>query len=493
MKERQPDAHRPQASLSGQRESLDRSLNYTFHFPRKEEGLDAREAAGGVSGGLPQATNEGAARVSPPGAYRRPEPRRSSHLMDGGTHLRWGLGDADSRRMSYPLRDTATAGTAYDPTLRPSFTPRTVTTAPIYSDGERLRESFAVCHDGGFGRTPDMQTFKAAPRYGHRNAAQRSESREPSLLSDDTPSGFLYTAADIHAGCKKTFLTEAAACNSRLSDSPETRRSSQTESGMFEPGEIGPWDYNIWRAGRSPSCCSTNTIYANTSDPGAPQATYENVFECLVREGSTPTPSPGWHEEPIYATLGEQHLEEEDVTDFMHEELSSRDYTDASHVASGRTCLTEDEAADSSGTSSGDEFSPSASTLTLRPGGEGQASGSGCHKAEEQDTAKHLHGKPTKHAHGPDSPPPALPPKLLKKKPTGLKLHIPEAVPTTEDYGLQVRLPLERDENTSSSPGLPPAPSDLEGEAVKHSHRAGCRQGSLYVVVGSSSPGEPRY
>ena len=489
MKERQPDASRPFGSPSGQRESVDKSLNYNLNFPFEEENLVGREAAGGLSRGPPQAADVRAARASPPGAYGVTEQHCSSHLMDGGTLFHFGLGDAYSRR-SYPLSDTTTTGAAYGSAPRSSITSCTGTTAPIYSDGKRFREGFAVCQGGSVGRTSGMQTFRPAPRYGPRHDVQRSGSCKPSLLNDDPPpGGSLYTDTETGIGCKSTFLTEAAACNSRLSDSPETRKTSQTEPSMFVAGETEPWDYNIWREDRSPSCCSTNTIYANTSDPGAPQATYENVFECLEREGSTPPLlSPGWHDEPIYATLGEQP-EDEGVTDFMHEESSPRVLLKPSQVASRKT---EDDAADSSGTSSADEFSPSASTLTLRPGNEGKASGSGDHKAEEQDAVKSLQKETTRRIHAPDTPPPALPPKLLKKKPPGLKLHIPEAVPATEDYGLQVRLPLERDESFSPfSSGMPTVPLRHEGEATKQGHPPVCRQGSLYVVVGSSSPGEP--
>ena len=487
MKERQPDPLHPLSSGTGRQEPVDKSPNYTFHLPYQEEGLGGRRAAGGVRGRLPQVPDQRAARVSVPGAHGVTDPCCSSPFVQGRPDLRWGPGDADPRRRSYPLRGIATGGIAYGPTLRSSFTPRNVMTAPLYQDRGGQFQGFPVYQGGSSHRAPDKQTFQPAPRHAPQHYSRRSGSHEPSSLSDDSQSDSFCTAGDTRTGCRKAFLTEAGACNTRLSDSPETRRTSQTEPQLPE----GAWDYNMWRTARSPSCCSTSTIYANTSDPGVSQPTYENVFECLVREGSTtPIPSHCWPDEPIYATLGGQ-VGEEGVTDFMGEASYPHVVLEASQAAAGRPYPNEDKDADSSSTDSGDGFSQSASTLTLRPGGEGQACEVGDHKTEEQDTTE------SGHAHAPDTPPPALPPKLLKKKPPGLKLHIPETVPATEDYGLQVRLPVERDENlTSSSSGVPPAPSSLGSEVVVRQDQPGeCRQGSLYVVVGSSSSsstGEPR-
>ncbi|MPC37349.1 uncharacterized protein LOC123514177 [Portunus trituberculatus] len=486
MKERQPDTLRPLASGTGQEEPVDKSPNYSFHFPCQEEGLGGSRAAAGVRGRLLQAPDQRATRVSLPGAYGATDPRCSSHFMERGTDLCWGPGDTDSRRRSYPLRGIATAGAAYGPASRSSFTPRTSMTAPLYLDRGRF-QGIPVYQGGCIHRMPDMQTFQPAPHHSPRHESRRSRSHEPSFLSDDAPLESLCTASNTHTGCKKAFLTEAASCSTRLSDSPETRITSQTEPQLLE----GAWNYNMWRAARSPSCCSTNTIYANTSDPGVPQPTYENVFECLVHEGSTPPiPSPGWPDEPIYATLGGQ-VGDEGVTDFMGEESPDQAVLEASQTAAGKHCPSDDKDADSSSTDSGDEFNPSASTLTLRPGGDGQACEAGDHETEEQNTTERGH------AHASDTPPPPLPPKLLKKKPPGLKLHIPETVPATEDYGLQVRLPVERDGNlVSSSSGVPPAPSSPGSETVRQDQPGNCRQGSLYVVVGSSSAsstGEPRY
>lgn len=515
MKEQQQDAPRPGAAPPGQRESLDKSPHYTFQAPRRKEEAEERGHGGGPRERLTHCADEGMARLSPPGVYRVTEPHCSRHLLEGAPHARWGLHEPeDQRRRSYPVRGPNTAASAFRPTHRSSFTPRTGTSAAMSHGGARYREGLYFHGDDGRYRAPGMYTFRPVSLHDQQRDARRDGSHEPPVLLDDTPPSSLYPTGEAHVGSRKTFLTEAVPCNSRLSDSPDSRRTPQTEvltCAASDVRDAGPWNY-MWRAGRSPSCCSTNTIYANTSDPGAPDPTYENVFECLLRDSSVPPISSppaaarGWAEEPIYATLGEQLFDGECVTDFRHDTSGPRDHSKDPRAASAvspapeRACLAEDDTSDTSATSSEDEFSPSASTLTLRPGGEGKASGAVGHDTVQQDEAKDLpneadqSGAASAAANRP-TPPPSLPPKLLHKKPPGLKLHIPKPASPTEDYGLQVRLPMEGEGCLPSPSPLDPAVSaNHEGEvaSVEAGHAAP-RQGSLYVVVGSSaSPGEPR-
>lgn len=514
MKERQRDAPLPGAAPPGQRESLDKSPHYTFQPPRREGGMEAPEPAGGPRERLARWADEGRARLSPPGAYRVTGPGCPRPRMEAAPHARWGVGETEAeRRRSYPVRGPCTAAAAFSPSHRSSFTPHTASAAAWYPGGERVRDGRVYQQDGGWRCSPGMHTFRPVPHHDHqhdaRRDARRGGSREPPLVGDNTPPDSLHPRDDTRGGCRTTFLTEAVTCSSRLSDSPDPRRTSQTEAVPCEADDLKDvvlWDYKMWREGRSPSCSSNNTIYANTSDPGAPEPTYENVFECLLRESSVP-PAPsssaaprGWAEEPIYATLGEQLLDGECVTDFRQEQSCPRIHpmdprvAAAAPASSGGTCPSEDEASDSSATGSGDEFSPSASTLTLRPGGESHASGAGGHDTVEQDTAKDLpieSDQPDATAAAPHTPPPTLPPKLLRKKPPGLKLHIPGAAPPTDNYGLQVRLPL-MGERSTPSPLHPVASTGHEGEAAsQEAEDAAPRQGSLYVVVGSASPGEP--
>lgn len=521
MKERQRDAPRPGAAPPGQRESLDKSPHYTFQAPRRKEEAGVRSPGGGPRERLTHWADEGMARLSPPGAYRVTEAHCTRHLLEGAPHARWDLDDPeDQRRRSYPVRGPNTAASAFRPTHRSSFTPRTATSVPMSHGGARHGENLYFHADDGRYRAPGMYTFRPVSFNDQQRDARRDGSREPRVLRDDTPPGSLYPPGDARVGSRRTFLTEAVPCNSRLSDSPDSRRTPQTEVLTCEASDVRDAGLcnHMWRAGRSPSCCSTNTIYANTSDPGAPEPTYENVFECLLRDSSVPpvssppAASRGWDEEPIYATLGEQLLDGECVTDFRHETSSPRDHPEDPRAASAvslapeRACLAEDDASDTSATSSGDEFSPSASTLTLRPGGEGKASGAGGHDTVQQNEAKDLPSEADQSgaATAADAasaanrltPPPSLPPKLLHKKPPGLKLHIPKPASPTEDYGLQVRLPMEGEGSLPSPPpsSLDPAASaSHEGDvaSVEAGHTAP-RQGSLYVVVGSSaSPGEP--
>lgn len=461
------------------------------------------------------------------------QPPLPSHPLEGAApHARWDLGEPeDQRRRSYPVRGPSTAASAFRPPNRSSFTPRMATPASMPQGGARHGEGLYFHGDDGRYRAPGMYTFRPVPLHDHdqQRDARRTDRGEAPVPRDVTPPGPLWSPGDARAGSRKTFLTEAVPGNSRLSDSPDSRRTPQPEvlaCGANDASDPGLWNY-MWRAGRSPSCCSTNTIYANTSDPGAPEPTYENVFECLLRESSAPpVPSPpaaagGWAEEPIYATLGEQLLDGECVTDFRHETSSPRDHLEDPRIASAGSpapegaCPVEEDASDTSDTSSGDEFSPSASTLTLRPSGEAKASAAGGHDTVQEDEAKDLPSEADQSGAAAaaairHTPPPSLPPKLLHKKPPGLRLHIPKPASPTEGYGLQVRLPMEGEGRLpapppppSPSPPPPPSPSALnpaacashEGESgasVEAGHSAP-RQGSLYVVVGSSaSPGELR-
>lgn len=523
MKERQRDAPLPRAAPPGQRESLDKSPHYTFQAPCRKEEVGPRGAVGGARERLTRWADEGMARLSSPGVYRVTEPYWPPHLAEGAPPAYWGLDEAeDQRRRSYPFRGSNTTGSSFQPPHRSSFTPRTTTPAAMYCGRTRLGEGLVFHQDGGRYLTPGMHTFRPLSDPDRlrdaRRDVRRGGSREPPLLDDVSPPDSLYPSDDAYAGGRKTFLTEAVPCNSRLSDSPDSRRTSQTEVLTCEPSDLraaGLWDYNMWREGRSPSCCSTNTIYANTSDPGAPEPTYENVFECLLRESSVPpvasppAATPCCAEEPIYATLGEQLRDGECITDFRCETPSPRDHPEdprpapAIPSASGSACMPEDDVSDSSATSSEDEFSPSASTLTLRPGVESKASAAESRDAVSQDEANDFPNEADQSGvaaaaatGGRDTPPPTLPPKLLHKKPPGLKLHIPGAASPTGNHGLQAHLPLEREGSLSMPSPTPLDPTDStthEGGvgSVETGHSAP-RQGSLYVVVGSSaSPGEP--
>lgn len=328
---------------------------------------------------------------------------------------------------------------------------------------------------------------------------------------------------------------QASSRRSHYSNLPSYRGTSwpgSTELGVEEEDitDYRRWDYSCWRMSRTDSRCSNYTLYANTSDPGAPEPTYENVFECALRESiaetaSWPTPSPSgshinWLREPIYATVGGQPGDEEGLTAYMHEE-SSR---------SGSVSRFQDPALALDACTDG-LISPSSSTATLCPEDECQSVCTKSTYAEGDDASvdrrisTSLSSKVPECENNSETQPPKLPPKLSQRKPPGLKLQIPSTDTLNEDcvshtrhlpasntpnevYGLQIRLPVQSEGSLSSTcsdaPTSPIYPSPLQRDKVPlyfpsgstlgnqdgSRSEEGDRRGALYVVVGSTPKGK---
>lgn len=340
----------------------------------------------------------------------------------------------------------------------------------------------------------------------------------------------------------KVFLTEAVDeaemeylspySASRCSDPPSGFRSSWVSGEQAGEDMAGPacWDYNYWRLSRCDSRCSGSTMYANTSDIGAPEPTYENVFECSLRESSSDraawlTPSPAdshmsWMEEPIYATVGGQDDDDDEaITTFMLDEMDRDDSLprnpNVSHVFPETEQQLKDDISGSADLRFEGGISSSSSTRTLCPDDtclttESQNTTSeGSEETGDRMTTTDISGNSKTLGDSSQTLPPKLPPKNIHKKPTGLKLFIPAVIGSaSEDYGLQIRLPLLRDasfrNSCSDDPVVPTSSSCLPGDEAPLSCPAGflpgdpaavamdengCESGALYVVIGSASAG----
>ncbi|XP_069987788.1 uncharacterized protein [Penaeus vannamei] len=352
--------------------------------------------------------------------------------------------------------------------------------------------------------------------YGHGAAAQPGKQGPEGEAS---PAGRVFlTETMIREPSSQWLPTDAGAGEPAWAFTDATARLSPTdlagEDAELEDERL--WNREYWRTSRSCSRCSSATIYANTSDPGAPEPTYENVFECALREAGGDDPSPwpappartldSWCEEPIYATVAGQLADEDEdeaVTAFRRDSSEERDSPPPvgprASVAGRKPQVPLADlklflhAQKSTGTS------PSSSTATLCPEDDPQDSSEGGDTLERRGRRS---CQPR--AFLPPSPaaaeePPTLPPKARARA----VASSPASESPPEDYGLRIRLPVLGEDPRGSDKGQYAAPlphlahpdgraplrlaaHPVKEERVKTDEEENGR-GSLYVVIGSAA------
>ncbi|ROT70830.1 hypothetical protein C7M84_010849 [Penaeus vannamei] len=303
--------------------------------------------------------------------------------------------------------------------------------------------------------------------YGHGAAAQPGRQGPEGEAS---PAGRVFlTETMIREPGSQWLPTDAGGGEPAWAFTDATARLSPTDLAG-EDAELEDeclWNREYWRTSRSCSRCSSATIYANTSDPGAPEPTYENVFD--------------WCEEPIYATVAGQLADEDEdeaVTAFRRDSSEERDSPPPvgprASVAGRKPQVPLADlklflhAQKSTGTS------PSSSTATL------------CPEDDPQDSSE-----------GGDT--------LERRGRRSCQPRAPASESPPEDYGLRIRLPVLGEDPRGSDKGqyaapLPHlahpdgrAPLRLAAHPVKEERAKTDEEengrGSLYVVIGSAAGG----
>ncbi|XP_066956658.1 uncharacterized protein [Macrobrachium rosenbergii] len=270
-----------------------------------------------------------------------------------------------------------------------------------------------------------------------------------------------------------------------------------------------PWafskkDNDSLRGSTSGSSISSGTRYANTSDLGAPESRYLNVFESACREESVERAQFCWQEEPIYATVGEQCPDEkEGPQTSLPYNSGVRNMQGGKHWRSPNPSMKEEndenlnkfrnarhlETDKSSLSSSTQTLCPEEPTIVVDDAGKDN---SDCRKVKGSVSSK----------------PPKFPPKNLDDniEPPDLPSKA-MSEPPHEIYGLRIRLPLLRSGSCgvseaeifhpprsrpvppprcSSMPYPPPKPVSPRLKEVIPPGDLN-KRGPLYVVIGTSS------
>ncbi|XP_064115189.1 uncharacterized protein LOC135221314 [Macrobrachium nipponense] len=379
---------------------------------------------------------------------------------------------------------------AYDPKC--SYYPADQKPVPPYGSPLSYYPSFSCECDDDSHAAVGQQSCTIPSVHVTKAEADDVQCQQKFFLTE-TPVDLGYPMADSQ-GCHNhpTLLYMTSRLNS------EERIIEKSPEVPPRPWAFSKNDKDSLRGSTTGSCISSGTRYANTSDLGAPESRYLNVFESSFREESVERAQFCWQEEPIYATVGEQCPDgKESPQTSLHYNIGVK------HWHSLNPSIKEENDEDLNKLRNArhletDKSSLSSSTQTLCP--------------EEPTIVVDDAGKDNpdgrKVKRLASSKPPKLPPKTLDDniEPPDLPSKA-MSEPPHEIYGLRIRLPLLRSGSCgvseaeifhppksrpvppprcSSMPYPPPKPVSPRLKEVVSSGDLH-KRGPLYVVIGTSS------